>query len=127
VTKRRGQTAIAAAMARVTMLRLFTIFLAFCLAIPALAMPMAHDMDHSAAMAPASVGSGHLGHGSSDRHDRDQHAVKVKHDCIGCVAPYHLLPTAPALLITPTARILPPLASALADARAGPETPPPKS
>ncbi|MBS0475106.1 MAG: hypothetical protein JSR28_08135 [Proteobacteria bacterium] len=99
--------------------RVLMLLLLIGLALPAMAAPASHGgaMQHDAAMA--------MDHMDHHRHPAPVHQA-AKHDCIGCIAPYHdriavLAPPLPHPLLEQRP------VQALPSVRAGPETPPPKS
>lgn len=95
-----------------------------CLAIPAAAMPLAHPAEEAATTVAAMDCHGKSAPAPAHH---QQSPAPMKHDCIGCIAPIGFAPAASAPLALPGQPPLPVLVSAAALARAGPDTPPPKS
>lgn len=101
--------------------RLIMALLIACLAVPAAAMPVLHQ---GMARQTASAQPCHQAPAPS-HHDRGE-ADRTGHDCIGCIASWPVLPAtlAPAAMHGAVPR--PALVRAMAQTRAGPDTPPPR-
>lgn len=102
------------------MLRILIALLTLCLALPA-AFPAAAQVHGGHAMA---MSDSHHAMPAS-HHDQSDHAAK--HKCIGCAAAVDRSPQLEPRLALRSIPVLPGLASALPEARAGPETPPPRA
>ena len=105
--------------------RLFLALLSLCLALPAAAMPLGTGRAPTGHEAMMMAGHGHhASHRSMPAGDQSDHAGK--HQCIGCAVPAGpATPVAASWLVKP-GLVRPALARRLGEARAGPETPPPR-
>lgn len=103
--------------------RLLLAFLTLCLAFPAIALPIAGEC-HGMPAGQAAEAAAHHEHGTAPT-GQDQGSTG-QHDCIGCIAPVMPITYVPAGRPDHADRIRPGIAQALPEARAGPDTPPPK-
>ncbi len=99
--------------------RILFALLILCLALPA-AVPTAAQANASHPMA---MMQDHTQPPTST-HDQSDHAAK--HQCIGCAAALDRSPLPERRIAVQAVRVHPPLVAGLAEATAGPETPPPR-
>lgn len=102
--------------------RLFTVLLALCLAMPAMAMPMVHAADESPQAA-------HHAAGSHDHGDRQQpaHPEPAQHQCIGCIAAFAPAMARERMAPLPGLVAVPSGTASLHPHQTSPEPPPPRS